>query len=135
MSEAKTVVPSLKVSTAPHLFHGIRHPGQGAGGKDKVDATVKTRTTTWPGLVNALSKLKVAPKKEKCPYFVFASFTDEAPNGEMHRRNNGVEQFYGVVLDIDTPDAPSFEEVHAQLLELGYAFALYSTFSYDPLTP
>lgn len=129
------LIPPLKVSTAPHLFHGIRRPGEGKGGKDKVDATVKTRACSWASLVSALSQLKVNPKKEKCPYFVFAEFTDKADNGEMHRRNNGVTQFYGATLDIDTPDAPSFEEVHATLREKGLAFALYSTHSYDPLTP
>lgn len=129
------VIPKLKVSTAPHLFHGIRRPGAGKEGKDKVEATVVTRKTTWAGFVEALSKLKVNPRKEKCPYFVFAEFRDEADNGEMHRRNNGVVQFFGAVLDIDVPEAPSFEETLAVLREKGMAFALYSTHSYDPLTP
>lgn len=134
MPQGKNVVPTLKLVTAPHLFHGIRLPGQGKGGKDKVDATVKLRQATWPQMVEALKKLKVAPRKEKCPYFVFASFKEQAPNGELYRRNSSVEQFYGVVLDIDVPEAPSFEEVKATLDGLGLAYALYSTHSYDPLT-
>lgn len=135
MTQGKAVVPPLKIATAPHLFHGIRHAGAGKGGKDKVDATVVTRNISWPKFVSALSKLQIAPKKEKCRYFVFADFTEEAENGEMLRRNSSVGQFYGAVLDIDTPDAPDFETVQATLQEKGLAFALYSTHSYDPLTP
>jgi len=135
MTDSRKSVPALKIATAPQLWHGIRHTETIKGvEKQKVHATVKVREASWPQIVGALSRLKVAVKKEKCPYFVFASFTDKAENGEMHRRNNGVEEFFGVVLDIDTPDAPPPEEIKSQLDSLGLAYAVYTTFSYDPLT-
>lgn len=135
MTDSRKSVPALKIATAPQLWHGIRYTAVVKGEeKQKVHATVKVRSATWPAIVQALSKLKIAQAKEKCPYFVFASFAEKAENGEMHRRNNGVEEFYGVVLDIDKPDAPSPEEVKEQLDNLGLAYAVYTTFSYDPLT-
>lgn len=136
MTDARKSVPALKISTAPQLWHGIRYTEHVKGvEKKKVHATVKTRTASWPQVVSALSKLKTAAKKELCPYFVFATFTHPADNGEMHRLNNSVGEFYGVVLDIDTPDAPPPEEVKARLDAEGLAYVVYTTFSYDPLTP
>ena len=135
MTEARKSVTALKIATAPQLWHGIRYTAVEKGvEKKKVHATVKVRTASWEQIVQALSKHKVAAAKEKCPYFVFADFTDKADNGEMHRRNNGVSKFYGVVLDIDTPDAPPPEEVKAKLDAEGLNYAVYTTFSYDPLT-
>lgn len=134
MTEAVSKVPRLKICVAPKLFHGIRRPGEGKGGKDALDATVKLHELDWPKLVDSLSRLKVVEQKERGPYFVFAEFGDEAPNGEMYRRNSSVKQFYGAVLDIDTPNSPSLEEVRAQLLDKGLAHVVYSTHSYDPLT-
>lgn len=136
MSDARKSVPALKIATAPQLWHGIKYTENVKGvDKRKVHATVKVRDVTWPQVVSALSKLKTAAKKELCPYFVFASFADKAENGEMHRRNNGVEAFYGVVLDIDTPDAPAPEDIRSRLEAEGLAYVVYTTFSYDPLTP
>lgn len=135
MTEARKSVTALKIATAPQLWHGIRYTAVEKGvEKKKVHATVKVRSATWPQIVSALSKHKVASAKEKCPYFVFADFADKADNGEMHRRNNGVVKFYGVVLDIDAPDAPHAEEVKAKLDAEGLNYAVYTTFSYDPLT-
>lgn len=136
MSHSRKDVPPLKIATAPNLFHGIKRVEVVKGEqKRKVDATVVVRKVTWPQVVQALSKLKVKPKKEQCPYFVFASFKDVADNGEMHRRNTAIDLFYGAVLDIDKPDAPSAEDVKAILDREGLAYALYTTHSYDPLTP
>lgn len=140
MTEVRKSVAQLKIATAPQLWHGEKYTETVKGeDKQKVRATVKVHTATWPDIVDRLSSLKVKPKKERCPYFVFASFTDPAKDpafaGQMYRRNNGVEQFYGVVLDIDTPDAPPPEEVMQRLADEGLAYVVYTTFSYDPLTP
>jgi len=135
MTDTRKSVPQLQLSTAPQLWHGIKYTEHKNGvEKRKVHATVKTRSLTWPQMVGGLSKLKVATKKELCPYFVFATFTKEADNGEMHRLNNSVGEFYGVVLDIDTPDAPPPEEIRERLEAEGLAYVVYTTFSYDPLT-
>lgn len=136
MTDARKSVPALKIATAPQLWHGISYIENVKGvEKRKVKATVKVRSATWAGMVAALSKLKIAAKKEKCPYFVFAEFKNPAENGEMLRRNDGVDAFYGVVLDIDKPDAPSPEQVKEILDSHGLAYVVYTTFSYDPLTP
>ena len=136
MTDARKSVPALKIATAPQLWHGIKYTENVKGvEKRKVKATVKVRNATWAGMVSALSKLKIASKKELCPYFVFASFANPAENGEMHRRNDGVEAFYGVVLDIDTPESPPPEDIKQLLDSHGLAYVVYTTFSYDPLTP
>lgn len=102
-------------------------------GKKKHVATVQQKQTTWPRLAERLCQLHTVKDKHKGPYIVFAHFINaSSENGEYRRVNDNIDQFYGAVLDIDLPDAPSFEETQAKLVDLGLNYVVYTTHSYDP---
>lgn len=134
MADGRKDVPPLKIAYANSRYHGV--PYVDGEGKKKTRATVVNKALSWAKFVELLSKLQVIEDKQRTRYFVFAEFGGEPlENGELQRLNGNVKKFYGCVLDIDTPDAPAMEEVKATLDEQGLAYALYTTHSYDPLTP
>ncbi len=119
----------LKFAVANDLFSGV--PYENTKGERKLEATVKVRTASWERLAKALSKLHVVTKKQNGPYMVFADFKKQASNGDYTRRNANVNQFYGVVLDIDET-LLDFDEVKTLLDQGNLNYVLFTTYSYDP---